>query len=104
MSGCAGAFSRSPRPSRSAVAASTPPPRSRPCSRRCAPRSAPGSGSPSEAGPGRLLFMAEDDDFDVEEGDETEIAVPAPRENAGLSGHEAAEQELLRAFVSGRLP
>lgn len=50
--------------------------------------------------------MAEDEDFDAgeESGDTVEVAVPAPRENASLSGHEAAEQALLKAFTSGRLP
>jgi DNA polymerase-3 subunit delta' len=50
--------------------------------------------------------MAEDDDFEADDdrGEAAEVAVPAPRENPSLSGHEAAEQELLRAFASGRLP
>jgi DNA polymerase-3 subunit delta' len=50
--------------------------------------------------------MAEDDDYadDEEGGEAAEAAVPAPRENPSLSGHEPAEQELLRAFASGRLP
>ena len=50
--------------------------------------------------------MAEDDDFeaDDERGEAAEISVPAPRENPSLIGHDAAEQELLRAFASGRLP
>jgi DNA polymerase-3 subunit delta' len=50
--------------------------------------------------------MAEDDelDADTEAGDATEVAVPTPRENPSLSGHEAAEQTLLKAFSSGRLP
>src|ERR1700693_6171098 len=50
--------------------------------------------------------MAEDDDFDPDEegGEAAEVAVPAPRENAALSGHDAAERELLRTFTSGRLP
>ena len=50
--------------------------------------------------------MAEDDDFDADEedADAAEVAVPPPRENPSLSGHEAAEQVLLKAFTSGRLP
>ncbi|HXA71588.1 MAG TPA: DNA polymerase III subunit delta' [Stellaceae bacterium] len=51
--------------------------------------------------------MAEDDDdleADEERGDAAEAAVPAPRENSNLSGHEPAEKELLSAFASGRLP
>jgi DNA polymerase III subunit delta' len=50
--------------------------------------------------------MAEDEDFETDEegGDVAEVAVPAPRENAALSGHEGAEQALLKAFTSGRLP
>ncbi|HLJ21615.1 MAG TPA: DNA polymerase III subunit delta' [Stellaceae bacterium] len=49
--------------------------------------------------------MAEDDDLDAEEeGEAAEVAVPAPRENPSLSGHEAAERDLLRAFSSGRMP
>jgi len=50
--------------------------------------------------------MAEDDDIDADDdrGEAAEVAVPAPRENPGLGGHEAAEQELLRASASGRLP
>src|SRR5215467_1406819 len=50
--------------------------------------------------------MAEDEDVEVDEetGESTEIAVPAPRENSSLSGHDAAEQALLKAFTSGRLP
>lgn len=65
-----------------------------------------GSGSLSEAGLGTLAPMAEDDDLDAEEegGEATEVAVPAPRENPGLSGHDGAERELLRAFTAGRLP
>src|SRR5579871_902344 len=63
------------------------------------------SASPSDAGPGTLLDMAEDDDLDTEEeGEAAEVAVPAPRENPSLSGHEAAERDLLRAFTSGRMP
>ena len=50
--------------------------------------------------------MAEDEDFEADEtrGDRAEAAVPAPRENPSLSGHEPAEKELLSAFASGRLP
>jgi len=50
--------------------------------------------------------MAEDDEFNVddERAETPAVAVPAPRENPDLSGHEAAEQELLRAFASRRLP
>lgn len=50
--------------------------------------------------------MAEDDDIEVDDeaGESVEVAVPAPRENTSLSGHEAAEQALLKAFTSGRLP
>jgi len=50
--------------------------------------------------------MADNDDFEPdEEGSESpDAAIPAPRENPSLSGHDAAEQELLRAFASGRLP
>src|SRR5579859_3056400 len=50
--------------------------------------------------------MAEDDDFDADEedADAAEVAVPPPRENPSLSGHETAEQVLLKAFTSGRLP
>ena len=50
--------------------------------------------------------MAEDEDFEAEEerGDPAAAAVPAPRENPSLSGHEPAETELLTAFASGRMP
>jgi DNA polymerase-3 subunit delta' len=50
--------------------------------------------------------MAEDDDVesDDESGEAVEVAVSAPRENPSLSGHETAEQALLKAFTSGRLP
>ena len=50
--------------------------------------------------------MAEDDDREADEegGEAAEAAVPAPRENLNLSGHEHAEQALLKAFASGRLP
>src|SRR5690348_3770140 len=49
--------------------------------------------------------MAEDDDdLDRDEEDATEVAVPSPRENPSLSGHDGAEQVLLKAFTSGRLP
>jgi len=50
--------------------------------------------------------MAEDDDLEADEerAGGAEPVVPAPRENPSLSGHEPAEQELLRAFASGRLP
>jgi DNA polymerase III subunit delta' len=50
--------------------------------------------------------MAADTDLDEDDdrGETAEVAVPAPRENASLIGHEAAEAVLLRAFTSGRLP
>jgi DNA polymerase-3 subunit delta' len=50
--------------------------------------------------------MAEDDGVEIDEeaGEAREVAVPAPRENPSLSGHEAAEQALLKAFTSDRLP
>ena len=50
--------------------------------------------------------MAEDDDLeaDDERGEAAEVAVPAPRENPSLSGHESTEQALLKAVASGRLP
>ncbi len=50
--------------------------------------------------------MAADDDLeaDGERDEAAEVAVPVPRENPSLSGHEAAEAALLRAFTSGRLP
>jgi DNA polymerase III subunit delta' len=50
--------------------------------------------------------MASDTDFeeDDERGEPAEVAVPAPRENPSLSGHEAAEATLLRAFAANRLP
>jgi DNA polymerase-3 subunit delta' len=48
-----------------------------------------------------------DDDIDEREDDEggaEPTAVPAPRENPLLLGHEAAEAALLQAYGSGRLP
>ena len=50
--------------------------------------------------------MAEDEDVEVDEeaGESAEVAVPAPRENPSLTGHDAAELTLLKAFTSGRLP
>jgi len=50
--------------------------------------------------------MVSDDDLDADEerSDPAETVVPAPRENPSLSGHEGAEEELLQAFASGRLP
>ena len=50
--------------------------------------------------------MAEDDDVEVDEeaGESVEVAVPAPRENPSFSGHDIAEQALLKAFTSSRLP
>jgi DNA polymerase-3 subunit delta' len=50
--------------------------------------------------------MISDDDLDADEEprDPAEAVVPAPRENPSLSGHEGAEEELLQAFTSGRLP
>src|ERR1051326_7291034 len=49
--------------------------------------------------------MAEHDDFDPgRESERPNVAIPAPRENPSVSGHDAAEKELLRAFASGRLP
>ncbi|HEY3917719.1 MAG TPA: DNA polymerase III subunit delta' [Stellaceae bacterium] len=49
--------------------------------------------------------MAEDDDIEVEEGSSAEAPeTPAPRENALLLGHEAAEASLLQSFAAGRLP
>lgn len=50
--------------------------------------------------------MAEDDDSDIdveESGASAAPEVPAPRENAVLLGHEAAEATLLQAYNSGRL-
>jgi DNA polymerase-3 subunit delta' len=47
--------------------------------------------------------MAEDDDSEVEEGTSAAPEAPAPRENALLIGHEAAEATLLQAYNSGRL-
>jgi DNA polymerase-3 subunit delta' len=51
--------------------------------------------------------VADDDDIEIEEtasapGEAPEA--PAPRENALLLGHEAAEAALLQAFNAGRLP
>ena len=50
--------------------------------------------------------MSDEDDFeDAEEAAEAAAEpVPAPRENALLLGHDAAEAALLRAYLSGRLP
>src|SRR5262249_22777409 len=50
--------------------------------------------------------MAEGDDVEIDEesGEPSDVAVPMPRENSSLSGHETAERELLKAFTSGRLP
>ncbi len=50
--------------------------------------------------------MAQDDDLETDEegGEAGDVSVPEPRENPSLAGHEAAEQELLRAFASKRLP
>jgi DNA polymerase III subunit delta' len=50
--------------------------------------------------------MISDDDLDADEepSDPAEAVVPAPRENPSLSGHEGAEEELLQAFILGRLP
>ncbi len=47
--------------------------------------------------------MAEEEDIETEEAS-VAPAVPLPRENALLSGQEAAEAVLLQAFNSGRLP
>jgi DNA polymerase III subunit delta' len=48
--------------------------------------------------------MAEDDDSEIEEGGPAAVPeVPAPRDNALLLGHEAAEAVLLQAYNSGRL-
>src|ERR1700730_8760597 len=50
--------------------------------------------------------MASDTDLDEDDdrGETAEAAVPAPRENPGLIGHDAAEAVLLQAFASNRLP
>src|SRR5215469_13580615 len=49
--------------------------------------------------------MSDEDVFDeAEERSGAAPAVPAPRENAALLGHEAAEAALLGAYRSGRLP
>src|SRR5271154_5863319 len=48
-----------------------------------------------------------DDDIDGQDedsGDETEVAIPPPREQTALVGHEAAEATLLQAFQANRLP
>lgn len=45
--------------------------------------------------------MSDDEDRVGESGD---VAVPAPRANPALAGHEAAEATLLAAFASNRLP
>ncbi len=48
-----------------------------------------------------------DDDFDgadEDSGDDSEVVVPAPREQTALIGHEAAEVTLLQAFQANRLP
>jgi DNA polymerase III subunit delta' len=47
--------------------------------------------------------VAEDDDSEAEEPTSAPPEVPAPRENALLVGHEAAEAALLTAYNSGRL-
>ncbi len=47
--------------------------------------------------------MADDEEFDSEESPGAAPAIPAPRENALLLGHEAAEAVLLQAPNSGRL-
>ena len=50
--------------------------------------------------------MAEDEDFEDEDiaGGIEPAAIPLPRENTSLIGHEAAEAVLLQAFNAGRLP
>jgi DNA polymerase III subunit delta' len=49
--------------------------------------------------------MAEDEDFETEESASAEApAIPMPRENTLLLGHEAAEAALLQSFNAGRLP
>ena len=50
--------------------------------------------------------MSDDGEFEEteERDDGAAIAVPAPRENPLLLGHEAAEAALLQAYQSGRLP
>src|SRR5471030_2089950 len=51
--------------------------------------------------------MADDDgEYDDEEPDEplAPEAIPAPRANPYLAGHEAAEAALLDAFAQGKLP
>jgi len=51
------------------------------------------------------MAESEEDFDDAEEGGgEAEIAIPAPREQASLLGHEAAEATLLQAFRQNRLP
>lgn len=48
-----------------------------------------------------------DDEFAAQEDDEAgsaEVAVPAPRENSLLLGHDKAEASLLQAISAGRLP
>src|SRR5258708_10711872 len=52
--------------------------------------------------------MADSDDdidsTDEDSGDAAEIAVPSPREQSALIGHESAEATLLQAFQANRLP
>jgi DNA polymerase-3 subunit delta' len=48
--------------------------------------------------------MSDEDVFDEAEAPGVAMAVPAPRENPVLLGHEAAEAALLGAYRSGRLP
>ncbi|HUN48570.1 MAG TPA: DNA polymerase III subunit delta' [Stellaceae bacterium] len=50
--------------------------------------------------------MAEEDDFESEDesGEAAAAAIPAPREQTALIGHEAAEATLLQAFQANRLP
>jgi DNA polymerase III subunit delta' len=49
--------------------------------------------------------MSEDEDLEPDEETAAEpVEVPGPRENALLFGHEAAEEALLKAYGSGRLP
>jgi DNA polymerase III subunit delta' len=47
--------------------------------------------------------MAEDDSIEADEETRAALAVPTPRENTRLLGHEAAEAALLQAYNSGRL-
>ena len=48
--------------------------------------------------------MADDDSDEIDEPSSAAPAVPAPRENAALIGHAAAEAALLSAYNAGRLP